>query len=601
MKSLDMKNAHFILIDFEFRPRGGIEGNPVEVICMVALNLGTNQYVRYWADELYATKTPPFQCTDKTVYVAYFASAELSCFEVLGWNAPENVLDLYAEFRNMTNGLYLPDGRSLLGALKYFGIAGIDSDLKDDMRALALRGGPYEATEKAALLDYCQTDVDALHPLLLAMKIHIDFPRALLRGQYNTALAKMESLGSPIDYPTYKGLCHHWEAIKSELIKEVDASYGVYENGSFKENLFLQYVQANGIRWPRLESGKLKLDDETFKTMSKLYPIIQPLRSLRDSLSKLRLNALQVGDDGRNRCLLSPFSSTTGRNQPSTNKFVFGLSKWARGLIQPRPGMAIAYIDWSQQEFGIAAALSNDVNMKAAYQSGDPYLAFAKQAGAVPRDATKQSHPNERDQYKQCVLATQYGMGAEALAARLKQPTLRAKQLLAMHRKVYKQFWDWSDNLYNLTINRNRLNTVFGWQLNVPSDLNPRSVRNFPMQANAAEMLRIACILMVKNGIQLCAPIHDAVLIEATEGTIEEQAKMAQQCMEEASQIVLQNFKLTSDVDIIRHPGRFLDESAEPFWNMVMAIYEKLQVESNAKPNTNMLEHLTPVQSYISY
>jgi hypothetical protein len=161
--------------------------------------------------------------------------------------------------------------------------------------------------------------------------------------------------------------------------------------------------------------------------------------------------------------------------------------------------------------------------MKSAYQSGDPYLAFAKQASAVPQTATKQSHPAERDQYKQCVLATQYGMGAEALAARLKQPTLRARQLLIMHRKVYKQFWDWSDNLYNLTINRNRLNTVFGWQLIVPADLNPRSVRNFPMQANAAEMLRIACILMVKNGIQLCAPIHDAVLIEATEDNIEEQ------------------------------------------------------------------------------
>jgi DNA polymerase I-like protein with 3'-5' exonuclease and polymerase domains len=263
--------------------------------------------------------------------------------------------------------------------------------------------------------------------------------------------------------------------------------------------------------------------------------------------------------------------------------------------------MAIAYIDWSQQEFGIAAALSNDTNMKSAYQSGDPYLAFAKQAGAVPPTATKQSHPSERDQYKQCVLATQYGMGAEALAARLKQPTLRAKQLLTRHHKVYKQFWDWSDNLYNLTINRNRLNTVFGWQLIVPADLNPRSVRNFPMQANAAEMLRIACILMVKNGIQLCAPIHDAVLIEATEDTIEEQAKMAQQCMEEASQIVLENFKLTSDVDIIRHPGRFLDESAKPFWNTVMTIYEKVKAESVEKLNTNMSEHLTPVQSYISY
>ena len=41
--------------------------------------------------------------------------------------------------------------------------------------------------------------------------------------------------------------------------------------------------------------------------------------------------------------------------------------------------------------------------------SGDPYLTFAKQAGAVPLDATKASHPKEREQYKACVLATQYG------------------------------------------------------------------------------------------------------------------------------------------------------------------------------------------------
>lgn len=577
MKPLEMSNAHFVLLDFEFRPQGGIEGNPVEVICMVALDHRTGQYFRYWSTELYQMEAPPFEITESTVLVAYFASAELSCFEALRWEAPENVLDLYAEFRNLTNGLILPDGKSLLGALKYFGIKGIDLEMKDHMRSLALRGGPYEDGEKESLLDYCQTDVDALSPLLLTMGAYIDFPRALLRGQYNTALAKMESLGSPIDYPTYKGLCQHWDAIKTELIKEIDSNYGVYENGSFKENLFHKYVQERGIRWPRLESGKLKLDDETFKSMAKVYPVIQPLRSLRDSLSKLRLNALQVGEDGRNRCLLSPFSSTTGRNQPSTTKFVFGLSKWARGLIQPRPGMAIAYIDWSQQEFGIAAALSGDENMKEAYKSGDPYLAFAKQAGAVPQDATKQSHPTERDQYKQCVLATQYGMGAEALALRLKQPTLRARQLLKMHRKVYKKFWDWSDNLYNITINKNRLNTVFGWQLIVPDDLNPRSVRNFPMQANAAEMLRIACILMVKRDVQLCAPVHDAVLIEATAATIELQARIAQQCMEEASHIVLGNFRLSSEVEIVRYPGRFIDASAQPFWNTVMQIYGKVK------------------------
>ena len=40
--------------------------------------------------------------------------------------------------------------------------------------------------------------------------------------------------------------------------------------------------------------------------------------------------------------------------------------------------------DFSQQEFAIAAALSGDEKMQAAYRSGDPYLSFARQAGAVP-------------------------------------------------------------------------------------------------------------------------------------------------------------------------------------------------------------------------
>ena len=130
--------------------------------------------------------------------------------------------------------------------------------------------------------------------------------------------------------------------------------------------------------------------------MSLKYPILQPLRELRASLSQIRLTELPVGSDGRNRCLLSPFRSRTGRNQPSNTRFLFGPAVWVRFLMKPKSGWGLAYIDWSQQEFGIAAALSKDVLMMDAYTSGDPYLAFAKQAGAVPEDATKQSHKIER-------------------------------------------------------------------------------------------------------------------------------------------------------------------------------------------------------------
>lgn len=136
--------------------------------------------------------------------------------------------------------------------------------------------------------------------------------------------------------------------------------------------------------------------------MARSYLEIALLRELRVALSQMRLSELAVGSDGRNRCLLSAFRARTGRNQPSNSEFIFGPAVWLRGLIQPKSGHGIAYIDWSQQEFGIAAALSGDPLMQEAYLSGDPYLAFAKQAGAVPVDATKQSHKAERDQFKAC-------------------------------------------------------------------------------------------------------------------------------------------------------------------------------------------------------
>jgi hypothetical protein len=567
----------FILIDFEFKSKDGVEGNPIEVICMVSKNLTTGEYLRLWADDLYAMETHPFSNTRNQTLVAYYASAELNCFNALGWEWKGEILDLYTEFRNFSNGVTHPFGRSIIGALKYFGLPSIESAHKDEMRALAMRGGPFTDNEKKSLLEYCQSDVDSLEPLLAALFPSLEMPRALMRGKYNIPISIMETRGTPIDYELYQDLCNYWDKIKDQLIKQVDKDFGVYINSTFKEELFGAYLSKNNIRWERLPSGRLKLDEETFKAMSKIYPEIIPLRHLRDSLAKLRLNALQVGSDGRNRCLLSPFSSITGRNQPSTTKFIFGLSKWARGLIQPKPGMALAYIDWSQQEFGIAAALSGDQNMKDAYTSGDPYLAFAKQAHAVPQDATKQSHTSERDQYKQCVLATQYGMGADALAVRLKQPVIRARQLLTMHRKVYRKFWDWSDNTFNVTVQANKISTLCGWNLNVETDLNPRSLRNFPMQANAAELLRVACILMADRKIQLCAPIHDAVLIEAPEDKIEEKVKEAQACMEEASQFILSGFKLSSEAEIFRYPDRFLDDSAKKFWEQVMEILKQVK------------------------
>jgi DNA polymerase-1 len=314
--------------------------------------------------------------------------------------------------------------------------------------------------------------------------------------------------------------------------------------------------------------------------MARAYPVVAPLRELRAALSEMRLSDLAVGRDGRNRTMLSAFRARTGRNQPSNTKFIFGPSVWLRGLIKPPPGYGIAYIDWAQQEFGIAAALSDDPLMMEAYRSGDPYLAFAKQAGAAPADATKATHKSIRDQFKSTVLAVQYGMGADALAQRIGQPPIRARELLRLHHETYRVFWRWSDAAVTHAMLTGSLHTVFGWRLQVPAVSNERSLRNFPMQANGAEMLRLACCLGTERGIELCAPVHDAVLICAPLERSEADVARMQDAMREASRIVLDGFELGTDAQVVRYPNRYMDERGAVMWGRVMNLIDGQLLEA---------------------
>jgi DNA polymerase I len=555
------------VVDFEFGSGPGENPDPV---CLVAWELRSGRRIRLWRDEF--STAPPYSTASDVLFIAYYASAELGCHLALGWPLPERVLDLFTEFRNRTNGVPLGNGAGLLGALSHFGIDGIGTVEKDDMRNLVLRGGPWSEHEQEQILDYCESDVAALTRLLPVMLPTIDLPRALLRGRYMAAAARMERNGVPIDVATFERLKERWESIQDQLIAEIDTNYGVFDGRTFKADRFSVWLAKADIPWPRLESGRLDLSDDAFREMARGYLMIAPLRELRGSLSEMRLSDLAVGKDGRNRTLLSAFRARTGRNQPSNTQFIFGPSVWLRGLIQPPPGYGVAYIDWQQQEFGIAAGLSQDPLMMEAYRSGDPYLAFAKQAGAAPSHATKSTHKAVRDQFKSTVLAVQYGMGADSLAARIGQPPIRARVLLRLHHETYRVFWRWSDAAVDYAMLKSSLHTVFGWRVHTSAGANERSLRNFPMQANGAEMLRLACCLGTEQGIEICAPVHDAVLICAPLDRLEADVIKMQELMRESSRIVLNGFELGTDASVVRHPDRYMDDRGTVMWLRVMKL-----------------------------
>jgi hypothetical protein len=106
-------------------------------------------------------------------------------------------------------------------------------------------------------------------------------------------------------------------------------------------------------------------------------------------------------------------------------------------------------------------------------------------------------------------------MGEEKFAANIGQPVIIARELLHLHRETYRQFWRWSDQAADHVNLAGHLDTVFGWRLYTKPDYNDRTIRNFPMQADGAEMMRVACCLATERGIEVCSPVHDAFLIAA--------------------------------------------------------------------------------------
>ena len=202
--------ASAVLLDFEFGSRPG--ENP-EPRCLVVFELPSGVTKKIWLDGV-SNPICPFSTSSETLFVAYFASAELGCMNFLGWSMPEKVLDLYTEFRSLTNGLgSLPAGNGLIGALTFFGLRSIGSEEKEEMRALAIRGGQYSAIEQNALMNYCESDVVSLQRLAPKLVERIDRPEmSLLRGRYMIAVAAMETNGIPVDGPFLSKLKGHLRA-----------------------------------------------------------------------------------------------------------------------------------------------------------------------------------------------------------------------------------------------------------------------------------------------------------------------------------------------------------------------------------------------------
>jgi DNA polymerase family A len=573
------------------------KGEHVSPVCICAKSLING---KEWSQFNDGTRQPcPFPVDPETLFVSYAAPAEWSYFLAMGWELPLSIIDLFAEMSLRLNGLKDEKGRrfypSLLMAMDYYGLDALSAAEKHGMRELILRGD-YSSQEKKEILDYCWSDVVALERLLPVMLPKMDAYGAMQRGAYTRVCAAVEFNGIPIDVPVYRDLKDKWPAIKAGLAMAVEEryDYGVFvrnKKGSvtWNEKGFQALVYRLGLQdvWPRTELGKLRTSDsdkgadeeKVFKTMAQQCPYFEPLRVARKTLTNIRKFDLPVGADGRLRYNPMPWASLSGRNQPRQGN-IFGLPKWARRLIRPEPGAALAYIDLRACEFGIAAGLSQDPEMLESYvSSADVYLRLAHLAGAVPKSATRDSHPHERALYKVAQLAASYGQTPYGLAKSTGCSIQKARIVHENLRKVYQRYFRWIDHEAIKAEVRKRMESPLGWSVPVHAQTVPNFLFNFPIQSAGADILRAATTLMLDEGVRILALVHDAVLIEDSIQSIEQSVKVVQDCWRRAAASILNGLELDSDVEIVRYPETFAPKGTEEFWNLLTDLRRKANGE----------------------
>ncbi len=562
--------ARTILLDTEFSPRPGERVRPA---CAVFSDLKTGDEVRVplWGAE--GKVPPPIHFGKDDLLVAYSAGAELSVFIAMNWPLPENVLDLFVEFRNATNGVLVPGMWSLASALEYYQVEGVDIAEKAPMLTLAIRGGPYTPEETNILFNGCARDVAGLRRLLGAMANSIDWPRALIRGRWVRDAAQIEDRGVPLNMEVLTPLKSKWHQVQLRLAQTANLRYpGIFVGKSFSRSRFDRHLRQAGITWPRGPDGQLILEADVWDEMVDVHPSLRRLRDLRHAIVQMRAISLPVGTDGRARTSLGIFRARSGRSQPRASEFIFCMPKWMRHLVQPTPGTALAYIDWRQQEFGICAALSKDAAMLDAYKSGDPYLAFAIQAGAAPPDATEETHRDVRSLYKTCGIAALYGIGAGSLSRRIQRPMSYAAELLERHRRTYPEYWAWSDRISVSAAMTGQLQTRLGWTQRVALFTTDAGLRNFPVQGNGAELMRLAARHGHDAGVEVLACVHDAFLVQAPLDKIDDAVRRMESAMGKASAYLLDGLVLRTKVEIFRHPAHFVDPDGAEMWALVLSM-----------------------------
>jgi DNA polymerase I len=600
-----------------------VPGWHVKPVCMCAVELQTGVTLsRSWHEG--ETVANPLPFGPDALHIVYSATADLGFALAAGWGLPCHVLDLYAEFRSLTNGLLDNQGEkletSLLEACHYYGVWDTTPESeKEANRARVIAGFPFSHDEMQHIASYCHGDVRMTKELAYRLIPNIEnLEQAYHRGRTLKGVVCIEWNGTPVDTGKYAQLCRHSAELQRRVVHSFEDEYKLniftfdkHGDPHQPKANFTNWVKKMGFdesTWPFNGKYASADDKEVVERMATLhaarFPEIEVYRKLRKFMSIAKAEfKFPIGPDGRNRSSMMPFAGSASRSQPKTSENIGNATKAIRSLLAPHKGEVLMHRDLGNAEYGIGAALSKDPKRWHNYLYKDAYLVKAADFGFCDYNATKATHRELRNKFKPVSLAGQYGQTAKGLSDVLGISVAQAERFMERERRQYPVYQDWlkandEDRSFN-----GYVETEFGFRVWLPTDPH-RSMRsgnnahllrralNHPMQGNCAEILRYWCALLTEQGVDVCNTVHDAIFYVASEDCWQDVDELVVRCMAEACEAVLgEGYVLKSDRDVVLysaagyrydpnaglHYGHYQHEDGKKMWDRIEAALAQLE------------------------
>ena len=382
----------------------------------------------------------------------------------------------------------------------------------------------------AAQLDYAALDSVAAYRLA-GLQAALLKERGLVRcyqlmRDAQPAIARLELAGCPFDTAGHQALIAQWQATAEQARGELDSLL----NGANPDSplqlskwLAVNLPPDTLATWPKTATGHLATDADTLAGLS--LPALEPLKRY-----KLAVKGLSTYGKG----YAAHISPVTGRIHPS---FLLGGTATGRlscqspniqnpprdpafrALFAPSGGRCLVVADYGQIELRVAALVSGDSAMLAAYTDGrDLHRATAAAVLNIEPEAVSKA---QRQMAKGVNFGMLFGSGAKGLQAYCKssygvEMTLaQADKAKSAFFKAYPGLSAWQTATRQAAERAKQVRTPGGRVRFLDKNIGTECL-NTPVQGGAAECLLAALATLQLDSLnaRLVNIVHDELVVE---------------------------------------------------------------------------------------